>query len=83
MLDFGYKMPEEKQVNNALSEMFAKTMNLTKSLSTKINRDFLSVLTDYIAPSSLAKTSTSEQMASQFHHSQLIHDNFYSADLFR
>ena len=76
-------MPEEKQVNNALSEMFAKTMNLTKSLSTKINRDFLSVLTDYIAPSSLAKTSTSEQMASQFHHSQSIHDNFYSADLFR
>ncbi len=59
-------MPEEKQVNNALSEMFAKTMNLTKSLSTKINRDFLSVLTDYIAPSSLAKTSTSEQWLVNF-----------------
>ncbi len=63
--------------------MFATTMNLPKEVSPKINRDFISVLTDYIAPSSLAKTSTTEQMASHFHHSQLIHDMFYSADTFR
>ena len=63
--------------------MFAKTMNLPKGLSPKLNRDFMSVLTDYIAPASLAKTSTTEQLASHFHHSQAIHDAYYSADTFR
>jgi superfamily II DNA helicase RecQ len=79
----GYQVPEEKHVNKALSEMFAKTMNLPKPLTPKLNRDFISVLTDYIAPSSLAKTSTTQQLASQFHHSQAIHNQFYSADTFR
>jgi superfamily II DNA helicase RecQ len=79
----GYKLPNDKQINTALSEMFSKTMNLPKRLSPKLNRDFISVLTDYIAPTSLAKTSTSEQMASYFHQSQSIHDVFYSADTFR
>ena len=79
----GYQLPDDKQINSALSEMFAKTMNLTKCLTAKLNRDFMSVLTDYIAPTSLAKTSTSEQMASHFHHSQSIHDAYYSADTFR
>ena len=63
--------------------MFAKTMNLPKPLSPKLNRDFISVLTDYIAPSSLAKTSTTQQLASRFHHSQAIHNQFYSADTFQ
>jgi superfamily II DNA helicase RecQ len=62
--------------------MFAKTMNLPKPLSPKLNRDFISVLTDYLAPSSLAKTSTTEQMASHFHHSQAIHNEYYSAYTF-
>ena len=43
----------------------------------------MSVLTDYIAPSSLAKTSTTEQMASQFHHSRSIHDVYYSSETFQ
>lgn len=76
-------MLDKKQVDCALSEMFAKTMNLTKSLSPKLNRDFLSILTDYIAPSSLAKTSTTDQLASHFHHSRTIHDTYYSANTFR
>ena len=63
--------------------MFAKTMNLQKPQSCKINRDFISVLTNYIAPSSLAKTSTTEQMASHFHHSRVIHNNFYAAETFK
>lgn len=62
--------------------MFAQVMNLPKPLNPKVNRDFISVLTDYIAPSSLAKTSTSEQMASTFHHSHSIHNRFYSAETF-
>jgi hypothetical protein len=79
----GYKIPEDEHINSALSEIFAKTINLTKCLSAKLNRDFMSVLTDYIAPISLAKTSTSAQMASHFHHSQSIHGAYYSADTFK
>jgi hypothetical protein len=78
----GYHLPNANQTNIALSEMFTKTMNLPRVLSTKINRDFMSVLTDYIAPSSLAKTSTTDQMASHFHHSREIHNAFYSAETF-
>ena len=78
-----YSLPDRKKVNSALSEMFATTMNLSKPISTKINRDFMSVLTDYIAPSSLAKTSTTEQMAAQFHHSRAIHDVYYSSETFQ
>lgn len=58
-------------------------MNLKTPLSTKANRDFLSVMTDYIAPLSLSKTSTTQQMASHFHHSGDIHNKFYSAETFR
>ena len=76
-------LPEEKQVNMALSEMFAQIMNLQKPVTPKINRDFISVLIDYIAPSSLAKTSTTEQMARHFHHSKAIHNEFYSAETFQ
>jgi hypothetical protein len=79
----GYHLPDSRQVNHALSEMFAQVMNLPKPLNPKVNRDFISILTDYIAPSSLAKTSTTEQMASTFHHSHTIHDRFYSAETFR
>ncbi len=46
----GYHIPEIRQVNHALSEMFAQVMNLPKPLNPKVNRDFISVLTDYIAP---------------------------------
>jgi hypothetical protein len=80
--DAGYNLPDDKQTNRALSEMFAKIMNLPRELSPKINRDFMSVLTDYIAPSSLAKTSTTDQMASHFHHSREIHNAYYSAETF-
>jgi superfamily II DNA helicase RecQ len=79
----GFHIPDSRQVNPALSEMFAHVMNLPKPLNPKINRDFISVLTDYIAPSSLAKTSTTEQMASTFHHSHSIHNRFYSAETFK
>jgi superfamily II DNA helicase RecQ len=81
--EMGYHLPNANQTNIALSEMFTKTMNLPRVLSTKINRDFMSVLTDYIAPSSLAKTSTTDQMASHFHHSREIHNAFYSAETFQ
>lgn len=79
----GFHIPDSRHVNTALSEMFAQVMNLPKPLNPKINRDFISVLTDYIAPSSLAKTSTTEQMASTFHHSHSIHNRFYSAETFK
>ena len=79
----GYKEPAADDVNDALSVMFQHTMNLPKPLDTKVNRDFISVLTDYIAPVGLAKTSTTSEMASQFHHSRQIHDCFYSADRYR
>jgi hypothetical protein len=78
-----YKLPDEKKINSALSEMFGKTMNLHKPLSPKINRDFISVLSDYIAPSSLAKTSTTEQLSSHFQHSHAIHNQFYSVETFQ
>lgn len=83
MRSAGYEIPDNKLVNQALSEMFAETMHLKKKLSPKMNRDFVSVLIDYIAPSSLAKTSTTEQMASLFHHSRAIHNQYYSAETFR
>lgn len=79
----GYHEPNEDNVNSALSDMFKSTMNLQAPVSTKINRDFIAVITDYIAPLGLAKTSTISGMASQFHHSQAIHDAFYSAETYR
>ena len=79
----GYLLPNDTQVNHALSEMFQETMQLKTPLDPKLNRDFIAVLTDYIAPSGLSKTSTTEQMASQFHHSRTIHDAWYSAETYR
>ena len=78
-----FSLPSNDHTNSALSEMFAKTMRLEFPLSTKVNRDFISVLVDYIAPRSLAKTSTTDEMAALFHHSSDIHDKHYSATIFR
>ena len=83
LLRAGYNVPNDDDVNYALSDMFQKTMNLPTPVDTKINRDFIAVLTDYIAPLGLAKTSTTSEMASQFHHSRKIHDSFYSAERYR
>ena len=79
----GYSEPANDTLNAALSDMFQHTMNLPAPMSTKVNRDFIAVLTDYIAPRALAKTSTTSSMASQFHHSQIVHDKFYSAETYR
>ena len=79
----GFQLPDDSQINMALSEMFQETMKLKTPLDPKLNRDFIAVLTDYIAPSGLSKTSTTEQMASQFHHSRTIHDEWYSAETYR
>ena len=83
LLKSGYQLPDNTHVNHALTEMFQFTMKLKSPLDPKLNRDFIAVLTDYIAPSSLSKTSTTEQMASQFHHSRRIHDDWYSAETYR
>ena len=78
-----FSLPSNDHINSALSKMFAKTMRLEFPLSTKVNRDFISVLVDYLAPRSLAKTSTTDEMAALFHHSSDIHDKHYSATIFR
>ena len=78
-----FLLPSNNLINQAISEMFAKTMQLQSPLGTKMNRDFISVLIDYLAPRSLAKTSTTKEMASLFHHSPEIHDKHYSASIFR
>jgi len=79
----GLTTPGDEQTNSALSDMFANTMRLKCPLSPKLNRDFMSVLVDYIAPRSLAKTSTTPEMASLFHHSPEVHNDHYSATTFR
>lgn len=71
----GYKLLDKVHVNTALPEIFAK-----KPLTPKLNRDFISVRIDCITPWSLAKTSTTGQVAAYFYHSQAIHNAFHYFD---
>ena len=62
--------------------MFAKVMGLAKPAGPATNRDLIAQMVNFIAPKSLSKTSTNKLMAHQFHHSEPIHDQLYSSEVY-
>ena len=77
-----YSLPNATGANKAADEMFANVMGLSKPAGSKINRDLIAQMTNFIAPKSLGRTSTHNRMAAQFHHSEAIHDEYYSSSTY-
>lgn len=76
------KVPIQDEAKNAARDMFKLIFGIT-STNTKEYREFCILIVNYIAPSSLAKTSTTPEFASQFHHSSSMHNSTYSSTIFR
>ena len=76
------KVPIQDEAKNAARDMFKLIFGIT-STNTKEYREFCILIVNYIAPSSLAKTSTTPEFASQFHHSGSMHNSTYSSTIFR
>ncbi len=76
------KVPAQEEAKAAARDMFRLIFGIS-STNTKEYREFCILIVNYIAPSSLARTSTIPEFASQFHHSRQVHDSTYSSTLFR
>ena len=76
------RVPLQEEAKAAARDMFRKIFGVT-STNTKEFREFCILIVNYIAPSSLAKTSTTAEFASQFHHKISIHNSNYASTTFR
>ena len=77
-----YNIPDLEQADRAADDMFTEVMGFEQNIGTKLARDLIGQMTNYIAPQHLGKTSTNAQTANQFHHSQAIHHAHYSSETF-
>ena len=77
-----YNIPDLKHADRAADDMFTDIMGFHKNIGTKLARDLMGQITNYIAPQHLGKTSTNAQTARQFHHSQAVHHARYSSETF-
>ena len=77
-----YNIPDLKHADRAADNMFTEIMGFHKNIGTKLARDLMGQITNYIAPQHLGKTSTNAQTARQFHHSQAVHHLRYSSETF-
>jgi len=67
----------------AAAEMFSIIMGLGKTVSTKICRDFIVQIMNYLSPQATGKFTTSKDFAEQFHHSWKTHQQSYSSTVFQ
>src|SRR6056300_354361 len=75
-------VPTQEEAKDAARNMFRLIFGIS-STNTKEYREFCVLIVNYIAPSSLAKTSTTPGFALQFHHSPSVHDSTYSSTISR
>lgn len=66
----------------AAAEMFSIIMGLEKTVSTKICRDFIVQIMNFLSPQATGKYTTSKEFAEQFHHSWKTHQQSYSSTVF-
>ena len=64
-----YSLPSNDKAKDAANDFFGKVMGMEKPPGTKIARDLMAMITNYIDPKSLSNISTSIKSAMQFHHS--------------
>jgi len=79
----GLTVPSQELAKDAAREMFQLIFGLGPTTSTKDYREICIQIVNYIAPVSLAPTSTPPEYARQCHHGKSMHDANYSSNAFR
>ena len=74
------QLPIQDDAKMAAGDMFRSIFGV--STNTKDYREFCIQIMNYLAPVSLAKTSTPAEFARQFHHSSSMHNDAYSSSRF-
>ena len=75
-------IPSLEAAPSAAAEIFCSVMQLPTIVTTKICRDFLVQIMNYLSPEANGKFTTSKERAEQFHHSWKTHGNSYSSTVF-
>ena len=75
-------LPKDSSARDCADNAFQIIMGLEQPLGTKVNRDIIGVICNYICPDSEGRTTTRAEYAQQFSHSQAIHTRFYSSEVF-
>lgn len=75
-------LPSLESAPAAAAETFSTIMRLPKIVSTKICRDFILQIINYLMPEGLGKYTTSKAAAEQCHHSWITHQNSYHSTVF-
>ena len=63
-------------------EMFAQVMGFDKPVGPATNRDLIAQMTNFIARKPFSKTSTKKLLAHQFNHSEPIHSEYDSSEVY-
>ena len=77
-----YNQPQESDIPSAISKMFQHAMSLSQPVGPRICRHVLAAIANIIFPKDKTRLSTTSNVARLFHHSEQIHDKYYSSDLF-
>lgn len=81
------QLPSVRDAPKEADLMFRKIMNLEKNstdtkLGCKLNRDLCAQIMNFLAQKTCGKFTTTNENASQFHHSPLVHEASYSSTVF-
>jgi hypothetical protein len=76
------KIPTQDASRKAANAMFQKVFNVSVT-STGDCRHFMIQIANYLAPRSLAPTTTYNEVAKQFHHTPAMHHKHYSSQTYQ
>ena len=78
----GFTLPKQSDADTEANLMFQEVMKLAKSLGCKENRDMIAQMMNYMSPKAVATFSTSNEFATQLHHSPGVHEASYSSTVY-
>ena len=78
----GFTLPKQSDADTEANLMFQEVMKLAKPLGCKENRDMIAQMMNYMSPKAVATFSTSNEFATQLHHSPGVHEASYSSTVY-
>ena len=77
-----FTLPKQSDAHEEANLMFQQVMKLAKPAGPKMNRDFIGQMMNYMSPKAVATFTTSDEFATQLHHSPGVHEASYSSTVY-
>ena len=73
------KIPSDETLRELRNTSVAQLLNLQSTPGTKITRDIMATIANFLCPNLYAKLTVTDAMARQFHHTPRVHEMSYSS----